>query len=260
MNNNQVDSLPSSHIHLESKTKGDSPNTKAARAWQVRAEEAAVDQLVNAIIRHVFERRIRVKDIFLDFDKQHLNRITRPQFCRAVAQLGVAGASAKAVDQLAERFVWDADKSGNTIAYRRFLEEVENAFTLAGLEKQPLLANETLARAVVTREPESQRRAEIDQAEEAVLEVTLANIKMTIVRVKAFNLRAGMRDFDANCEGYITKERFLRVLAIYGLVPELAGERAVLLKRYSGSGMRANAINYRTFLADTLDTIKEDTH
>ena len=260
VNNNQVDSLPSSHIHLESKTKGDSPNTKAARAWQVRAEEAAVDQLVNAIIRHVFERRIRVKDIFLDFDKQHLNRITRPQFCRAVAQLGVAGASAKAVDQLAERFVWDADKSGNTIAYRRFLEEVENAFTLAGLEKQPLLANETLARAVVTREPESQRRAEIDQAEEAVLEVTLANIKMTIVRVKAFNLRAGMRDFDANCEGYITKERFLRVLAIYGLVPELAGERAVLLKRYSGSGMRANAINYRTFLADTLDTIKEDTH
>jgi hypothetical protein len=34
----------------------------------------------------------------------------------------------------------------------------------------------------------------------------------------------------------------------------------VLLKRYGGSGMRANAVNYRTFLEDTLDTIKEDTH
>jgi len=255
VNNNQVDSLPSSQIHLETKGKGDSPNTKFAKAMQRRADEAAVDQLVAAIIRHVFERRIRVKDIFIDFDKQHLNRMTRPQFTRAVAQLRLAGASPKAVDQLAERYLWEADKSGNTVAYRRFLEEVENAFTLAGLEKAPLKLNETFARAVVTREPESQRRVELLAEEEPLIAVALANINQTIVRVKAFNLRAGMRDFDANCEGYITKDRFMRVLAIYGLVPEQASERDVLLKRYGGSGMRANAINYRTFLADTLDTI-----
>ena len=260
VNNNQLDGLPSSHVHLESKAKGDSPNTKFARAMLKRAEEAAVDQLVSDIIRHVFERRIRVKDIFLDFDKQHLNRITRPQFCRGVAQLRVNGAHPKAVDQLADRYLWEVDPSGNTVVYRRFLEELENAFTLAGLEKAPLLTNTTLAHTIVSREPESQRRVEVDQAEEAVLFVALANIKQTIVRVKAYNLRAGMRDFDSNCEGYITKDRFLRVLAIYGLVPELAAEREVVLKRYGGSGMRANAVNYRNFLEDTLNQIEVGGH
>lgn len=258
VNNFQLDSLPSSHVHLEQVGGGrkpDSPNTKMARTMAMRAEERELDAVLSKIIRHTWERRIRVKDIFTDFDKMHLNRITRPQFSRCISQLRVEGVHPNHVDKLAGRYLVEGEASGNVVAYRRFLEDVENAFTLAGLEKAPLLTNATLAHGIVTREPESAQRHELTADEEAVLFVALANIKQTIVRVKAYNLRAGMRDFDANCEGYITMDRFLRVLAIYGLVPALPAEREVVLKRYAGSGMRAKAVNYRTFLADTLDQV-----
>ena len=122
---------------------------------------------------------------------------------------------------------------------------------MAGLEKTPLSSvNNTLAFSIVSSPPESALRNEIGADEEALLSVALGNMKMTITRVKAFNLRAGMRDFDPISEGFITMDRFMRVLAIYGLVPELAPERNVIIKRYRGTGMRANAVNYRNFLQD----------
>jgi hypothetical protein len=198
----------------------------------------------------VWERRIRIKDIFLDFDKARLNRITRPQFARAVSQLRIEGLQPNAVDALAERYVFEGDASRNVIAYRRFLEDVENAFTLAGLERRPHAVNETLGHAVVSSPPESSLRVELGAGDAALLETALAGTRATITRVKAYNLRAGMRDFDVQSEGFITTDRFLRVLAIYGLVPEQREEREVLLKRYAGSGMRRNSINYRNFLAD----------
>ena len=253
VNNFEVSELSSSGRHLEARPgakKPDSPNAKMARANAERAGEERVDALLRAVIRFVWERRIRIKDIFLDFDKARLNRITRPQFARAVSQLRIEGLQPNAVDALAERYVFEGDASRNVIAYRRFLEDVENAFTLAGLERRPHAVNETLGHAVVSSPPESSLRVELGAGDMALLETALAGTRATITRVKAYNLRAGMRDFDVQSEGFITTDRFLRVLAIYGLVPEQREEREVLLKRYAGCGMRRNAINYRNFLAD----------
>ena len=118
VNNNQVDNLPSSHVHLEQRggKRAPSPNSKFSRTMELRAAESEIDDLLAKIIRHVWERRIRVKDIFLDFDKMHLNRVTRPQFVRTVSQLRVVGASVSTIDKLAERYLFSGDQGGNIVA------------------------------------------------------------------------------------------------------------------------------------------------
>lgn len=46
------------------------------------------------------------------------------------------------------------------------------------------------------------------------------------------------------------QERFLRVLAMNGMVPETVDERLVLMKYYRGHGQRGQLINYRAFMHD----------
>ena len=250
VNNFQVDQLASSGVHLEKGPRGVSPNKKMERTAHNFRTDSEVDTLLQAIIRYVWERRIRIKDIFIDFDKMHLNRITRPQFVRAVGQLRVEGMKLNTVDEMAGRYLVEGDASGNVVAYRRFLEDVENAFTLSRLEKDPHAFNQTLAHSVVTRPPPSSLRNELSEDGSRMLETVLASLRTNIVRVKAYNLRAGMRDFDQLCEGFITIDRFLRALAIYNLVPERKEERDVLLARYTGRGKHANNINWRACMDD----------
>jgi hypothetical protein len=250
VNNFEVATLPSSHIHLQAGKRAPSPNARLDRTLAAGSGGDAVKHLLTAVIRHVYERRINITNIFSDFDKRGRHRITRPQFVRAVASLGLESVSPADLEALANAYTDEADPAGNLVIYRRFLEEVNSSFFLPGLEKEPLKLNNTFAHAVVNSAPPRDTRAALTVAEDHQLQIALGFIKGSITRLRAYNAGAAMRDFDVLGEGYITIERFLRALAIFSLVPETQPERAALLKFYGGTGMRERMINYRAFLKD----------
>lgn len=250
VNNFEVSLLPSSQKHLEHGKRASSPNARLERALATyRASSNEADKVLEQVIRFVYERRINITNIFTDFDKLHRHRITRPQFVRGVAALGL-NISLGALEVLSGKYLDEADPSGNNIVYRRFLEDVNNAFVLQGLEKEPLRANDTFAHTIVTSEPPRNVRPELSNEETHAFQVAVSDIKANVVRLRAYNVAATMRDFDNLGEGFITVDRFLRGLAIYALVPVSAQERNALLKYYKGTGGKAALVNYRAFLQD----------
>lgn len=52
------------------------------------------------------------------------------------------------------------------------------------------------------------------------------------------------------CIAQVTETQFLRVLAMFSLVPGRADERAALLAYFRGSGAKAHMTDYRAFLAE----------
>lgn len=251
VNNFEVGTLPSSQKHLEHGKRAASPNARLERALAAyRASDNEADKVLEQVIRFVYERRINITNIFTDFDsKLHRHRITRPQFVRGVASLGI-NISLAALEILAGKYIDEADPSGNDIIYRRFLEDVNNAFVLQGLEKEPLKENNTFAHTIVTSAPPRTVRPVLNNHEENFYHLAVNDILSRITRLRAYNVGASMRDFDKLGEGFITIDRFLRVLAIYDLVPVSAEERNALLKFYKGTGGKVALINYRAFLED----------
>jgi hypothetical protein len=250
INNHELGTLPSSHVHKEAGPRKASPNAKLSRSLALTASADEITRLLAAVIRVVHVKRINIHNIFADFDKLSNHRITRPQFVRALASLNVEGVAPHELEALANNFVDPADASGNMVKYRDFVQEVNNAFTLSGLEKNPLRVNDTFAQSVITGPTPRSSRPELTKEEDNFLQLAIGDIKNTIVRIRAFNVGAGLRDFDVRSEGFITVERFMRVLAMNKLVPETPGERMAVLKYYRGTGMRDNMVNYRAFLDD----------
>lgn len=210
LNNSQLNDLPSSASLRQavSSARASSPNARLYQSLTTaRTSDDEVTQLLGQIVRHVYERRLRTKEIFVDFDKRNNHRITRPQFVRGIGALRLPSVTAAQLEALAGRYVDHADPSGNVIAYRRFLEEVENAFTITGLEKSPHKHNETFARSIVTSAPPSEVRAELTAAEQNTLAAALDSIKTAIQRGRLYNAGSGLKDFDSTGEGHITQVR-----------------------------------------------------
>jgi Ca2+-binding EF-hand superfamily protein len=250
INNFEVSHLPSSSIHLESGKRGASPNAKLERTLSKGAGQGAAPKVLEATIRLVYERRINIANIFSDFDKLNRHRITRPQFVRALASLGMNNVEPAELEAFANRYVDEADASGNMVKYRDFVEEVNCAFFLPRLEKDPLKVNDTFAATVVHSPSTRDKRPALSVEDETVYHVAMEEIKGSVIRLSAYNLGAGLRDFDKLGEGYITIDRFFRVLAMYSLVPQGENERRVVLEKFRGSGFRREMIEYRSFLRE----------
>lgn len=86
----------------------------------------------------MFQRRIRVKDAFSDFDRLKCGRCTQPQFLRALRML-VPFLLPSDCTALMEHFT-EKDLqllSAQAVNYQAFVTQVEEVFTVPGLERMP---------------------------------------------------------------------------------------------------------------------------
>jgi len=97
-----------------------------------------IPALIETIQQFVFQRRLRVKDSFGDFDQLRCGRCTRQQFMRGV-NTTIPSIRKDELEALADHYTEEGVhvQRPQVVGYTRFVAEVEEVFTVAHLEKQP---------------------------------------------------------------------------------------------------------------------------
>lgn len=114
------------------------PGTGGTAGVTAEAPAEDVEALLERLQRHIFKRRIRVKDLFQDFDPLRSGRCTQQQFMRAVNQL-VPDFHESEVSLLVANYTDEGPHvyKPQVVNYATFVRAVDEVFTLAELEKQP---------------------------------------------------------------------------------------------------------------------------
>lgn len=101
-------------------------------------DECDVPAILLSIQKHVFQRRLRVKDAFRDFDNLRCGRCTREQFMRG-ANTTMASLKRDELEALADYYTEEGlhVQRPRVVGYKRFVAELEEVFTVARLERQP---------------------------------------------------------------------------------------------------------------------------
>lgn len=126
---------------MRARRPGVAPRTREAWGTTGRPEKAPeVGGLLERVQTYVFQRRMRVKDNFRDFDPLRCGRCTTEQFARAVNQL-VPTLRQSDVDALVDHFT-DAGPGvvvPQVVSYQRFARSVDEVFVVPELETRPML-------------------------------------------------------------------------------------------------------------------------
>lgn len=101
-------------------------------------DEYDIPAIIYGIQQYVFQRRLRVKDAFRDFDQLRCGRCTRQQFMRGV-NTTIASLRKDELEALAEHYTEEGVhvQRPQVVAYTRFVAAVEGVFTVANLERLP---------------------------------------------------------------------------------------------------------------------------
>jgi len=102
------------------------------------SDEYDIPALIDTCRQYVFQRRLRVKDSFRDFDQLRCGRCTRQQFMRGV-NTTIPALRKDELEALADHYTEEGVhvQRPQTVGYGRFVAAVEEVFTVAHLEKQP---------------------------------------------------------------------------------------------------------------------------
>jgi hypothetical protein len=227
-----------------------SPNARSAAAAAAPVGEDELVAVEASIIRQAFERRLRVADVFVDFDKLHRGTCTRAQFVRGLKLCAFEGLTPSQAEAVASKYVVPgAEPEGQVVCYAKFSAAVEEAFVPRGLEQDPSKTLDSFAHSVVSSPAPRFVRPTLEREDAVALQAALVYIKDKIRHWRLYNMKPVLTSFDKAAEGLITETQFLRVLAQFDLVPHPAHERGALLDYFRGKGSRAHMIDYRAFLA-----------
>eukprot|EP00499_Haloplacidia_sp_CaronLabIsolate_P004137 CAMPEP_0196770714 /NCGR_PEP_ID=MMETSP1104-20130614/1291_1 /TAXON_ID=33652 /ORGANISM="Cafeteria sp., Strain Caron Lab Isolate" /LENGTH=1022 /DNA_ID=CAMNT_0042140829 /DNA_START=17 /DNA_END=3083 /DNA_ORIENTATION=+ len=200
------------------------------------------------VIRAVAERRVRLKEFFVDYDRLRSGFCTRAQFLRVLHIAAIPDITEADMEALADHY-WDPARL--MVRYQEFAGDVDKAFTIPSLEKAPMASVETEQRRIAQR-----RRGvgapDLTEAERERAEELIANIRERVAQ-RRIHMKDKFRDFDRHRTQTVTRDRFRRVMAIAGLVPSDAlprEEDLFVLQRYYQAEGRTDAVQYAAFLHD----------
>jgi len=267
------------------------PASGAARPWPGRASSSSAEskddgfgaELVDGLSpaaaaaladvrKHAVERRIRVRDAFVDFDPLHRGAVTKSQFVRALAALPLGPMRPRALEALADAFVDDRRPASSepSVDYAAFSDRVELAFGAApGAERDPTAeppmygaaAGLTIpagALAGSVRAESTRASPSLSPAQAEALERALRSIRSRIHQ-RRVELVGVFKDFDRTNEEHVTEAQFLRALRSLGLWPGDAGEADALVAAFRGQGAnRSRQVNWRAFRNAVDDAAEED--
>jgi Ca2+-binding EF-hand superfamily protein len=223
------------------------------------SSSSGVDGIMRRLVRAVSSQRMRIKDVFVDYDHRRTGRVTTSRFKRGLCTAFGNAFEEFELDLLAAQYKADSHRMGDGVEdddvdYRSFVAEIDCAFTEPGLEKSPTKRIGQSRSAHVAKEARYAPNA--TTAEEAR---QLAGY-MSDMRVKVQQRRIDMKDvfqdFDRNKRETVTMTQFERVLKSRELLEEGGfGKLDLLMKKYSflSSAHGVRLVHYNAFLNDLVD-------
>lgn len=209
------------------------------------SEASAVDRIRCKVV----EKRARMREFFQDFDPLRKGFCTPSQVKTVFTILNLS----KEIDRHDyESLLTEYMGDDGLFNYEEFCKTVDMAFTVPGLEKNPLCvvdlpdASSTFAarRNVMRLSPTKTNK--ISRVEDRI---------RTFVRKRRSEMKPMFQDFDRGNRGYVTRNQFARIMAMMNIdLDETA--IGLLCGRYCDLGNH-NDFNWRDFLK-TVDPLEED--
>ena len=227
--------------------------------------------IMHSIRTHVSGKRVRLREFFRDYDQLRKGRITFVQFTaglqRAMKFLppdhitAVVKAYLTVADGSADRWAGpDAEYPGGqpTVSWRRFCDEVDEVFTLPGLEKNPTC--DVLGATASALELGSPKRS-VDPSTESLGRATLKELTLHVATRNKL-VAPDFQAFDAANTGTLPNTQFVRALSSafsdfitadkdrkFGVIADLYKVFDINKEREYESTLRFD-VDYRSFCRD----------
>eukprot|EP01062_Namystynia_karyoxenos_P047664 TRINITY_DN3606_c2_g1_i1.p1 TRINITY_DN3606_c2_g1~~TRINITY_DN3606_c2_g1_i1.p1 ORF type:complete len:958 (+),score=413.58 TRINITY_DN3606_c2_g1_i1:106-2874(+) len=212
--------------------------------------EHDADGLIAELRRHVRQNRFRVDEALRDYDKLRSGFITVNQFQSALGKMRIPGVqlTPHALSILADRYKRSDPQGYTKIAYQRFVDELDEVFTVKGAEKCP---SKTMSLDVGQYKNDPKPNILSDE-DEARVEQIMTRIR-NAVQTRRILLKPMFQDFDRAAKGvyqtrYTSRKRLHRVLAINN-IPLSEEEADLLAEKYEAkdAGNSTDNVNYVLF-------------
>jgi Ca2+-binding EF-hand superfamily protein len=202
-----------------------------------------LDAVEKRIQATVFSRRLRIKEMFRDYDPRRSWRCTKQQFIRALDKAGIHITYGEAC-ALADSYL--DDKWGD-VNYARFSDKIDECFGPKYLEGQPLAQVDPPGTGVVTA---YQTNNLGDEQQDEILAYVLHRISL-LCRTRGIVFKNCFRYFDKVSCGCVTELQFRRSFPFEGFTEQ---EMDTLVTRYTDKTRSTlNGVNYLTMHEDVMD-------
>eukprot|EP00656_Telonema_subtile_P042078 TRINITY_DN4750_c0_g1_i1.p1 TRINITY_DN4750_c0_g1~~TRINITY_DN4750_c0_g1_i1.p1 ORF type:complete len:1197 (+),score=405.96 TRINITY_DN4750_c0_g1_i1:120-3710(+) len=192
----------------------------------------------------MFQKRIRLKMFFHDYDRLRTGLCTAGQFKRALQTAFKNMLTAHELSVLSNEYI-DRNDSLNRVCHRKFVTNMDNVFNTEGLERRP--------RTPVAQPHQWQldefgeKNSNLSNSEKQQFAEIMDQI-CTEVSSKRLNLKPFFENFDRNHMEEVTKDQFTR--SLYTADINLSESAQAVLRKAFQNPLRRNLINYGFFWED----------
>ncbi|CAN0405098.1 unnamed protein product [Ascophyllum nodosum] len=217
------------------------------------------DAVIRDIRRRTVRERVRIMDLFQDFDRLQHGTCTQAQLARVMKTLDhtLTDDELAAVCKSYQKRAPNEHSSGDgtpLINYKMLVTDIEAIFTVGALERKPattVVGEEVRKARGIERllRGESSRVEQLNQEEERMLAKFLRELAMKVNK-DSLDLSSLFTDYDRFNTGDITEAAMERALGASCLLPQESVFRT-LVKKFRGHSRRSSGdeINYKAFLA-----------
>jgi len=204
----------------------------------------------------VSKQRVRLKEMFTDFDTLRNGLITRNQFTGGLLPLvDLTHEEQELVCNAFASTELDGAQLEPLVKYSEFCDNVNNVFGLSNMEKNPG-ADSDVAAVTALNDDIVDPQNQLTPDEEQVLRQTLKKLE-AYVKFQMVHLKPPFMDFDKQRRGYITKRQFMR--ALRERCPQLnSTETALICKAFATPKVDSgDNVNYMWFIkaVDSADNV-----
>jgi len=222
---------------------GEAPREVTLASKQLVRAQLDPQEVLRKVQAIVFPRRLRIRELFVDYDPRRSLRVSRQQFIRALDSAAIKVTHEEA-ECLAAHFL---DAPTGDVHYGRFADEVNAVFGPKHLEATPM---QEVAPPGAGVPPSSMPNAPRPEHQE-ILEYVLHRVSL-LTKTRGIVLKYLYQDFDKLHSGFVTEHQFRRQ---FPLTAHLTDEEMdVLIERYTHAGRSAlNGVNYRQLHEDVTE-------
>lgn len=136
----------------------------------------------------VLMKRIRIGEFFRDYDKLRKGKVTGNQFTTVLSMLNFK-LTDEEYDFLMEKYKTD----DGLVNYSAFVESIDSAFTIKGIDKKPTVKVETIQKGSILEKAKKKLEYDDDEHEEMK---SLMEEYRKVVKTRMLNLKPMFQDFD----------------------------------------------------------------
>lgn len=240
---------------VEQRSTVDVPTQKTHIAAAPMKPVYTIGTVMRKIKDKVSKERVRLKELFTDFDTLRNGLITRNQFTGGLAVINLSRKEQELVCDAFASTELDGALREPLVKYSEFCASINNVFGLSNMEKNPGADSDIAALAALNDDivdPQNQ----LSPDEEQVLRKTLKSLE-AYVKFQMVHLKPPFMDFDKQRRGYITKKQFMR--ALNARCPQLnLSETRLICKAFATPKTDSgDNVNYMWFIkaVDSADNV-----